>query len=157
MRGKFLHNEILVERSVRALLGFGAKVIREYPVRKGRHPGFIDAYVELDHFRIALEGERTPRRVGNDIVKAEAVQAHLLFIVAPTAEVARAIFRQLRLRECQNPARGMKIVVLPFGPALRVLGNKSLLMSVLNVRQTLIHQLTTLAPLDSVDNQKGQL
>lgn len=137
MRGDFLHNEILVECPARALERLGAGIRREYPVRRGRHPRFVDSCAELNGRRIILEGESRFARVPNDIRKAETLRAHALFIVTPTSRIAR-IFHQ-RLSRMATP-RDLKIVVLSVGAVLQVFTNKSHLMSLLNVRETLIHK-----------------
>lgn len=145
MRGAEFHNQFLVRQPGRELEKLGAKVFWEYPTRIGRYPRYIDAYAELGQLRIGLEGESKPWNVWNAVSKAEELRLLALLIITPTGHIARAAKCQLtRCAHCTP--ENLRIVVLPLGTALQVLTNKSLLMSVLNVRETYIQKIPPLSP-----------
>ena len=117
MRGGYLHCEILA-RGLRAELErLGARVWTEYAVGPGRGAEAVDLYAELNGMRVALEIELGPRRVLQDVRKAEALGVEALVIVTPTAKVAALSRRRLRT---QTPFR-VTVHVLHFGRALALL------------------------------------
>ena len=117
MRGGRLHSEILARGLQAALEGLGARVWTEYPVGPGRGVQAVDLYAERNGVRVAFEVELGPRRVLQDVRKAEILGVDALVIVTPTAKVAALARRRLRTR---TPSR-VTVHVLPFGRALALL------------------------------------
>ena len=77
----------------------------------------VDLYAERNGVRVAFEVELGPRRVLQDVRKAEILGVDALVIVTPTAKVAALARRRLRTR---TPSR-VTVHVLPFGRALALL------------------------------------
>ena len=154
MRGQFFHNQILVKRLAGALEKLGAKVRLEHPTRSGQRPRSVDIFAELDGLKLVLEVERESRRALNDLSKAEALEADLLVILVPTRQVARAVLRRL---ESGVELPNFQIVVLPFGAALQALRENSPLMSLRNVRPTLIQKIPSIPSRHGMEQQKGEL
>lgn len=121
MRGGYLHNEAIGERLRGALAALGAPHSIEYPVGPGRRAGAVDIYVELGGVRVACEIELGPGRIHQDLRKASALGADLLLIVAPTAQVARAIRRRLVTIRPRRP----RVQVRLLASAIRYLSNLS--------------------------------
>jgi hypothetical protein len=117
MRGGHLHCEILASGLRAALEALGARVWIEYPVGPGRGAEAVDLYAERNGVRVAFEVELGPRRVVQDVRKAEALDVDALVIVTPTAKVAELSRRRLRT---QTQSR-VTVHVLPFGRALAFL------------------------------------
>lgn len=117
MRGGFLHNEAMARSLKAALERLGARVWTEYPVGPGRRAGAVDLYAERNGFRLACELEIGPRRVKQDVAKAEILGVDLLLIVTPTATIARVIERRLRM--LSRPE--VEVRVLPLGRAVQYL------------------------------------
>jgi hypothetical protein len=109
LRGGFLHNEAMARQLKEALERLGARVRTEYPAGPGRRAGAVDLYIELHGFRIACEIELGPRRLRQDLRKAEALGVDLLLVVGPTPAVAKAILRRL----VTFPKSNLKVRVLP--------------------------------------------
>jgi hypothetical protein len=133
MRGHFFHNQILVEPLALKLEKLGAKVFREYPIRRGRHPRYVDLYVELGHHRIVCEGERTIHRLAGDVVKALSLRADLLLVVVATGRMAGAARRYLNPFLKDGTISNTQVLILPLGAALQLLNHRSQLMSLLKV------------------------
>ena len=129
MRGKFLHNQILVSRLEEAFHNLGGTTRIEH--RVGHR--FIDLFVEWEGWRFVIEVELTADRVANDVVKAVAAQADLLLIVSPNRRAAAAVNRKLARLSVPS---GLVVWSLPFGPALQRLANKSRLMTALNISRS---------------------
>ena len=121
MRGGYLHNQAIADELVGVLERVGARVRTEYPAGTGRRAGSVDIYAELGNLRLVCEVELGPRRAANDVRKAEALAADVLFIVTPTAAEARAIRNRLRTR---GPSR-VRVRVLPMGLAIKQLSEMS--------------------------------
>jgi len=111
MRGGYLHNEVMARQLADALERLGARVRTEYPAGPGRRAGAVDLYVELHGLRIACEIELGPRRLRQDLRKAEALGVDLLLLVAPTSAGARAIRR--RLATFGKPRFQVRVLVNP--------------------------------------------
>lgn len=117
MRGGFLHNQVIAAGLRAALEGLGARVKAEYPAGPGRRAGAVDLYAELNGGRLVCEVELGPRRVLQDVRKAEAIHADILVIVAPTPRAARIIRHRLRT----TTGSDVSIRVLPYGLAIKYL------------------------------------
>lgn len=117
MRGGYLHNEVMAAELRAALAELGARVRAEYPTGRGRRAGAVDLFAEVAGLKIAIEVELGPRRIENDIRKAETLRADLLLVVAPTAAVAGGIKDLLRT----IPKPGVRVQVRTFGCALAYL------------------------------------
>lgn len=143
MRGSHFHNDILVEQPARAFAALGGRIWREYPVRAGQRPQFVDLKIEWEKSIIVYEAEQEPRRWRTDVQKAALLNANLLIIGTPTGQIARLIRRQLIQTCLRETLQHLNIVVLPFGTVLRLLRNKSQLLSLLNVPPTSIQQIVS--------------
>jgi hypothetical protein len=108
MRGGYLHSQVMARQLKEALERLGARVRTEYPAGSGRRAGAVDLYVELHGVRIACEIELGPRRLLQDLRKAEALGVDLLLVVGPTPAVAKAIRRRL----ATLPKSNLKVRVL---------------------------------------------
>jgi hypothetical protein len=129
MRGNSFEHRIMIEMLEQRALQFGARVQRERPVRQGASCGYTDLAVSLDSVRADIEAENDAKRVANDVRKAIASQATHLFIVAPTAAVARTC--ACKLGGLAIPSGGPVVRVCTLGTALHQL---SVLLS--SVRST---------------------
>jgi len=121
MRGGYLHNEAMAAELGATLKKCGARVWTEYPVEPGRRAGAVDIYAELGSVRLACEIELGPRRVLQDVKKAEALDVDLLLIVTPTATVARRIRAKLRT----SAESRVRVRVLAMGLAAKYLSEMS--------------------------------
>ena len=121
MRGGYLHNQAIAAELVTVLERRGAFVRTEYPVGPGRRAGSVDIYAELGELRLVCEVELGPRRVLNDVRKAESLAADVLLIVTPTAAEARVIRK--RLRTCAQS--WVQVRVRPMGLAIKYLSEMS--------------------------------
>ncbi len=92
MRGGHLHNAVLLGPLIEFAATGGARVRLERWVDP---LGFIDATVETPLGLVAIEAERTSRRVLSDVAKAERLGAAELWIVVPTSLVAHAVDRRI--------------------------------------------------------------
>ncbi len=91
MRGGFVHNEALIGRLERKAIELGLQVRTEAAAGKGVAAGFIDLVVRGGFGVVAIEAERTPRRVEKDIAKARSLGAAELWLLVPSVRVGRAI------------------------------------------------------------------
>ncbi len=121
MRGKFLHNEVLIQPLDLAFCLIGALTFREWFVNDGDTKGYVDLWVESNGFRIAIEAELTPKRIAHDVRKAIALRADELWIVVPTVRIARAVHRKLNTLE--NTGMGPEVFFLSQGQALQRVTN----------------------------------
>ncbi len=118
MKGGFIHNTVLIgpfEEHFRAL---SAIVRREYPVETGRSPRSVDLFVQHADERIVIEAELTPRRIGNDLEKAQLLEATRLIVVMPTRSHVRAA--RSRIHQLGVLSSGTEFWILPLGPALKL-------------------------------------
>ncbi len=95
MRGKFLHNEVLLAPLGRAFEAQDWQTDYEVPIRIGEDLGFVDLVAERDGYCIAIEAENTAKRIARDLDKAAAMRADELWIVTPNLTVAAAVRRSL--------------------------------------------------------------
>ena len=128
MRGRFLHNQGLIDPVAAAFKRLGGIVRREYPIRPGRYSRYVDLHVVWDSWRIVVEAELTVDRVDLDVDKASALEADILLFVVPNSALARKIER--KLKDVSRPV----VLVLPLGAALVLLANKNRLMRALKGR-----------------------
>ena len=117
MRGGFLHNKVLIEPLDTSLRRAGAVTHLEYAVRVDDRIGYVDLFAELIGRRIAVEAERSVHRIEGDLRKAEALEVDELWIVVPTAGVARSVRRKLRSITVGIDCR--RVFVLTQGQALQ--------------------------------------
>jgi hypothetical protein len=140
MRGGDTHNWI-VDQLARAAEQGGAATRREYPIRPGRHPKFVDLWAKWERWTIAFEVEMNPRRGVPDVEKVNHLDVDILAIVTPTRHVARAIRKALHRRGYtgdRGEARRPRVYVFPLYAVLQQIANRGLLMSVSIVTQTSI-------------------
>lgn len=136
MRGGFVHNRVLIAPVEAVLRELGASVRRESPVAvSSRYTGFVDILAICGKNRIVCEAELSADRVGLDLAKAAALKATLLLIIVPNRQVGQAVERQVA-RMNTSP---VTVCCLTVGAAVQRLRNKSLLMSAVNVGETLRH------------------
>lgn len=132
MRGRFLHNQLLVAPLAEALRQSGWQVNVEFHVRSETYTGFIDLKASRDGQVLAVEAELTPRRVKNDIAKAIAMNASELWIVVPEYHAARAV----RAVVARHAARKkLPIRVLTQGQAIQRVKGCFPLISMLNEQE----------------------
>lgn len=117
MRGTFLHNEVLIQPLDLAFCFIGALTFREWYVNDCETKGYVDLWVEMNGFRIAVEAELTSKRVAHDLRKARALHADELWIVVPTVRVARAVHR--KLNTLASTGMGPEVFFLTQGQALQ--------------------------------------
>ncbi len=117
MRGGFLHNEVILASVAQEFEQAEWQVELEVPIRMGESIGFVDLVADRDGWCVAVEAECSPRRVGRDLDKAQALRAHELWIVTPNAGVAAAVRRSLDRMHVQ-PNRG-GLFVLTQGQAVQ--------------------------------------
>ncbi len=115
MKGRFLHNRVLIEPLAEYFRLRGVSVLPEYPIRPGRSAPAVDLYVPA--YRLVIEAELTADRVLNDRAKALAMQADMLLIVTPTRRVTDAANR--RLKKAGRTEKTIVEWILPVGPALQ--------------------------------------
>ena len=102
MRGKFLHNKVIIAALVFALSTLGYEVQVEHPTRAGQRPPCVDLFFISRGTRIVLEAECSPVRIGNDLAKARGLAADILLIVVPHARLqarVRAALKHLAARK----------------------------------------------------------
>ena len=133
MRKSVIHDCVLLNPLDEHFQALGFECWREYSTHRFGISGFIDLFVEHDTCRIAVEGERSPDRVFNDISKAISVRAECLIIVTPTLRVAKAI--QRKLSRAEPPSESLEILVLPLGQARNWVTNRFPLNSDLIIRE----------------------
>lgn len=122
MRGKYLHNKIMVGTLNQALCLCGYPVHLEYPIRRGQHSRAVDIYFQSNGHRVAIEIECTTARIRNDVAKADALRPDLFLIVSPDARTARAV-RAAVNRFTNGTMRSSTIHVMTFGAALQWIAN----------------------------------
>ena len=111
-----MHQCVLIQPLMESFRRQGADVYREYPAINGTYIGSVDIWVAFDQIRIAIEAELTPKRIGADIKKAQALRADELWIVVPTQRVVRAVRR--KLATMSKPTGGLDLFLLTQGQAL---------------------------------------
>lgn len=131
MRGRFLHNKILIAAVEERFLALGATVSREHSVKVRDRICYVDLFVSYGDSRIACEAELTTDRILNDIAKAIALDADMLLILVPTSTMARKV--QERLTMTMPGPSLIAISVLPLGVALERLRNRTSFLTLLNV------------------------
>ncbi len=123
MKGKFLHNKILVGALAAALRLHGYPMRLEHAVQRGQHSRSVDILFIANGCRVVIEVELTPARIPGDWAKAKAVDADLLLIVVPHPQVnvaAKAAIDRLRPATLSGPPQ---IQVMCLGAALQWIGN----------------------------------
>ncbi len=130
-RGGFLHNEVIVSSLQKAFDSRGVETALEVATRPGRRTGYVDLVAYLAQGIIAVEAECSSRRVDRDLVKAEELGAHELWIVTPDHRVRDAVRRELVALVGQSDHEGIWILTL--GQAVERVGNICSFISVSNV------------------------
>jgi len=139
VKGQFAHNQLLIAPIVTELRRQGATVFCEHAIGPRGRGGSVDVLVIHNGCSIVFEAERSPDRVPRDVEKAARLGSVLLVIIAPNAEVAKAVQRKLdRLRASERSPR-LLICCLTLGVALQRLRNGSLLKSPFNDAETSGH------------------
>lgn len=116
MRGGVIHERSLDLLDTR-FASLGAKTGRQVPVSLGRSTGYIDLVVEMESILLAIEAERSERRVAGDVIKAQKVGAAELWIVTPQQMLARRI-RDSLVDVCPGKQNHLAVSVLTLGDAL---------------------------------------
>ena len=121
MRGGVIHERSLDLLDFR-FASLGAKTGRQVPVSLGRSTGYIDLVVEMENILLAIEAERSRRRVEGDVIKAQTVGAAELWIVTPQQMLVR------RIRDTLGDVRPgnqnqVAVSVLTLGDALQQVPN----------------------------------
>ena len=99
-------------------------VVTQFPATNGDMRGFIDLVAYIKDQFIAIEIERTSRRIAKDIEKAKAVGATELMIIATNPAARAAIKRRLTLlKEPTIPQRNAWIYLGCLPQALQRLSN----------------------------------
>jgi len=119
MRGKFLHNQVMIALPISALRSLGYAVAVEYPVRAGRRPPCVDGVAIGNDNCIVLEAECSPARAINDLAKARAIAADVLLIIVPDAGLRSRVCAVLNRLPGHNAPIAPKVLVLTLGAALR--------------------------------------
>jgi len=142
VRGRFLHNDVLVAPVAALLREYGVQSQLEHATESGRGTTFVDLLAVRESLRLVCEAELSPDRVWNDVNKAVSLEANLLLIVVPNARIARRVRRRLSRLTVPMIPESLDIWILPLGPALQRLREKLSLMTRVNVPRTLSHQTT---------------
>jgi hypothetical protein len=123
MRGKFLHNKVIIAALLLALSALGYQVLVEHPVRPGQRPPCVDMFVIVRDKRIVLEAERSTARLGKDLAKAHALAADLLLIIVPHSRLRARMTSALERLVGPGRYAAPVVQVLTLGTALRWVSN----------------------------------
>jgi len=118
MRGKFLHNQIMIAMPISALRSLGYAVAVEYPVRAGRRPPCVDGVAIGGGNCVVLEAECSPARAANDLAKAQELAADVLLIIVPHAGLRARMCAVLNRLPGNGAPNAPKVLVLTLGAAL---------------------------------------
>ena len=118
MNGGYVH-EFILDSLDKAFREADVAVSRQVPSRPGRQTGYVDLVAHVGGETLAIEAEMSPRRVLQDLQKAEELGAHLWIVVANRRVVSsvRKHLRQLRT------GKKMDVCVLTLGQALQRVRN----------------------------------
>lgn len=130
MRGKFLHNRVMVAPLVLALERLGYAVSVEQPVRPGQRPPCADMFLVVRGRRIVIEAEGSCARIKNDLIKARSLQADLLLIVVPHARLRLRVQTGLIQLIGRSHPDLLLVKVLTLGAALRWISDNCPLVAV---------------------------
>ena len=89
-------HDLLVDRMCNACEIIEVASTREYAVKTDSGIGFIDLVVSDENTVVAIEVERSNRRIEADVAKAIALSADSLLIVVPNPQVKRLVQKRLR-------------------------------------------------------------
>jgi hypothetical protein len=134
MRGKFLHNQVMVAALVSALRLRGYHAHLEHPVRRGKNPPAVDMFFNANGKSVAMEIERTTERIANDVKKAQTLRADFLLLVMPCASNVRSAESVVRALRADVARQTPRILVMTLGAALQWVANNCPMMSADNVR-----------------------
>jgi hypothetical protein len=118
MRGKFLHNNVLVGPIVLELSRLGYQVFVEHPIRPGQRPPCVDMFIIVGDKRIVIEVECSPTRIANDIAKAREFTADLLLVVIPHARLQARVRAALKRLLGHGDHIAPQVQVLTLGATL---------------------------------------
>ena len=140
MRGRFLHNRVILAQVEERFRRLGASVFQEYPAKTGKRTRFVDLFVLLHGVRVVCEAELSFARIPNDVAKAIALDADLLLIVVSTSAACRKT--QLQLKKTLTVLPGLTISILPLGVAIKRLKDQKSFLTLLNVQnwKTILHK-----------------
>ena len=127
MNGGYVHDELLIGILDHEFQKLGAQTQRQVLSRIDEGRGFIDLVVRIDGMLLAIEAERSARRIANDWQKAVHLGADRLWIVVPNHHVLAAVRRQGK--RLAIDCRKIEIFYFTLGRALQqvtVLFSKSL-------------------------------
>jgi hypothetical protein len=91
----FCH-DLLVDLMCDACDTIGITSTREYAVETASGIGFIDLVASYKNTVVAIEIERSNRRIEADVAKAIALSADELLVVVPNPQVERLVNKRLR-------------------------------------------------------------
>lgn len=123
MRGKFIHNGVMISSLVAALRLRRYHFYLEYPVRRGKHPPSADIFFRANNGWVVIEVERTTARISNDLKKAQALHADLLLLVMPNAQKAKAARSVVHRLAQRGDNASPRISVMTLGVAIQWVGN----------------------------------
>jgi hypothetical protein len=129
MRGKFLHNQVMIAALVSALRLRRYHLYLEHPVRRGKYPPSADIFFKVNGGWVVIEVERTTARITNDFKKAQALQADLLLLVMPDAQKVQAAKTVVRCFAQKITSPSPRILVMTLGAALQWVANNCPIMS----------------------------
>jgi hypothetical protein len=129
MRGKFIHNNVILGTLVLALSLLGYQVFVEHPVRAGQRPPSVDAFFVVRDKRVVLEAERSTARIPNDVAKAKQLGADLLLIIVPNARLQARVQAALTRLGHDSTRAGLQIRVMTLGAALQWVAHNCPLVS----------------------------
>lgn len=132
MRGRFLHNKVILAQVEEKFRELGASVFQEYPAKTGKRTRFVDLFVLLNGVRVVCEAELSFARILNDVAKAIALDADLLLIIVSTSAACRKTQKQLKKTVTALP--GFTISILPLGVAIKRLKDQKSFLTLLNVQ-----------------------
>ena len=104
MTESYCHN-LLVDSMCNACETIGITPVREYAVKTANGIGFIDLVASNKNTLVAIEIERSNRRIETDVAKAVALSANGLLIVVPNPQVERLVKKRLRGLACSKKVK----------------------------------------------------
>ena len=116
MKGKCVHEKVLLGRMEKQIRESGVAVRRQVPAGSGRTRRYADLVAFVGTKRLIIEAEMSSKRVAGDLLKALDLGASWLWIVTPTQRVARSVRR--RLRKMGIVENEPWLCVLPLGQAI---------------------------------------
>ena len=121
LKGGYVHNIVLLDPIERSAQQLGAECNCEAKIRIGERTLYGDLLIELASERVLVEAELSPKRIVNDLAKAEAFRVRELWLVVPNPVVGQAVRR--RLQQLSTLPGPFRVFVLSLPQALERLAN----------------------------------